>query len=47
MDPVERLTGRAVVGTRSLGSVTHCSLDDGREVVAKQGQVAAEAAGLR
>ena len=47
MRDVERLTGQAVVGTRSLGSVTRCSLDDGREVVAKTGDVAAEAAGLR
>ena len=47
MRDVERLTGRAVVGTRSLGSVTRCSLDDGCEVVAKTGDVAAEAAGLR
>ncbi|MDL5156767.1 fructosamine kinase family protein [Actinomycetospora termitidis] len=44
---VESLTGHAVVGTRSLGSVERCTLDDGREVVAKRGDVAAEAAGLR
>ena len=49
-DAVARLTGHAVVGTRSLGSVTRCALDDGREVVAKTAAptaIAAEAAGLR
>ncbi|MCD2190728.1 fructosamine kinase family protein [Actinomycetospora soli] len=39
--------GRTVVSTRSLGSVEVCTLDDGREVVVKRGDVAAEAAGLR
>jgi fructosamine-3-kinase len=49
-DAVTRLTGRTVVRTRSLGSVTRCALDGGREVVAKTAAptaIAAEAAGLR
>ena len=49
-DAVTRLTGRAVLRTRSLGSVTRATLDDGREVVAKTAAptaIAAEAAGLR
>jgi fructosamine-3-kinase len=49
-DAVTRLTGHAVVRTRPLGSVTHATLDDGRDVVAKTAAptaVAAEAAGLR
>jgi fructosamine-3-kinase len=47
---VTRLTGHAVTRTRPLGSVTRCTLDDGREVVAKTAAptaIAAEAAGLR
>lgn len=46
-DAVARLTGRGVVRTRPRGSVTRCTLDDGTEVIAKTGDVAAEAAGLR
>lgn len=49
-EAVARLTGHGVVRTRPLGAVTRCTLDDGREVVAKTGAptvVAAEAAGLR
>jgi fructosamine-3-kinase len=49
-DAVTRLTGKGVVRTRSLGSVTRATLDDGREVVAKTAAptaIAAEAAGLR
>ncbi len=49
-DAATRLTGRAVVRTRPLGSVTRCVLDDDREVVAKTAAptaIAAEAAGLR
>ncbi|MEJ2871774.1 fructosamine kinase family protein [Actinomycetospora sp. OC33-EN08] len=41
------MLGRTVVSTRSLGPVDRCTLDDGREVVVKRGDVAAEAAGLR
>ncbi|WP_285591888.1 fructosamine kinase family protein [Actinomycetospora sp. NBRC 106378] len=41
------MLGQAVVSTRSLGSVELCTLDDGRDVVVKRGDVAAEAAGLR
>jgi fructosamine-3-kinase len=44
---VTRLLGQAVVSTRSLGPVELCTLDDGRDVVVKRGDVAAEAAGLR
>ena len=49
-EAVTRLAGGTVVGTRSLGSVTRCVLDDGREVVARTAAptaIAAEAAGLR
>jgi fructosamine-3-kinase len=49
-DAVARLTGHEVTGTRPRGAVTRCTLDDGRELVAKTGEptaVAAEAAGLR
>jgi fructosamine-3-kinase len=49
-DAVTRITGHPVARTRSLGSVTRATLDDGREVVAKTAAptaVAAEAAGLR
>ena len=49
-DAVTRLTGHAVVRTRPLGPVTRCTLEDGRDVVAKTAAataIAAEAAGLR
>lgn len=51
-EPVARLTGHAVTGTRRLsGDVREAVLDDGRVVVAKRGHApgaaAAEAAGLR
>lgn len=44
---MSELLGRAVVSTRSLGSVEVCTLDDGRDVVVKRGDAAAEAAGLQ
>jgi fructosamine-3-kinase len=44
---VAELTGRTVARTRPLGAVTRCTLDDGTEVIAKHGDVAAETAGLR
>lgn len=46
-ESVAALTGREVASVRPSGSVSRVSFADGTEAVAKSGDVAAEAAGLR